>query len=710
MLLAIIFSINPDGKLQVTKYGVRFIRSEDILQLKLHESSTSLAMYHLFQPTLSLPTDLQNLLSVEADPDLTVFFHDLTSSIKKFILHINSKQQISLDGFQRIIIFLHDVNQEVLSECREEWRHKHNFHLVYYYCRMSHGISEIINDFVRLLRDASDNWLSVKLAMEQIAVKCKAGDYPYEEMQQQLKDLEGANTVRLTDNLVTSFGHICQQIVAFSTHLFIVIKCNKQFKSLKVLTKASCIIIACVFSIVAVYMGDDKKLQDIKPNHAWLDMIQSFSIAGNQYLKSRFDRELQISDFNENVFLLQNVKNKLTWLTIIIRKEEEMIAIDKFEKKINNMSKTIEDMSSHAHKFSHITKEAGIILNQLIVDGTLEVTEFGACFRQGADILQLKRYEDPLREGVTNLFRTIAFLPASLQCYLRASNAEPQITTIKSILAHTGQDISSDILKTIRCFCMDLYFHVTGHRSTYNVDQDMLQRAWKIEVIINEMCKFFSESVSFLIGIIGTWGCVTLSLEQILLKCRAGEYTYDEMLHQLNHVKVVESIESYDDFIRSFECLCDDVAGVLRRMHSVILCGIMSETRAKLKWMELVEGSGQVLSQIIIGSFSILATFMGDFELLQEMENMTSNSTLLLHLIRCFSTKIGRWFDERGCIKKMSYGEELRVSDCYGNTILLQDLKEKMGGFRSLTKEAEDAMMTVIHTLKRKADAFSNPI
>lgn len=60
-----------DGYLQVTKFGVRFIREVDFqelkpLELKLLKYSTSLAVSNVLRSTLSLPNDLLNLLASEA--------------------------------------------------------------------------------------------------------------------------------------------------------------------------------------------------------------------------------------------------------------------------------------------------------------------------------------------------------------------------------------------------------------------------------------------------------------------------------------------------------------------------------------------------------------------------------------------------------------------------------------------------------------------
>lgn len=145
--------------LQVAKFGVSFIRNEEIQRLKRLEPSTILEVSKVFQDTLSLPTDLRNLLACEADTDLQKFcssyVDDLTNSIKQFILN-SRRQQNPLNGIHKIINYLHEVNQEVLSESREEWRHAQLYPLVYDYYRISHGISELCNDFVRLVKDVSN--------------------------------------------------------------------------------------------------------------------------------------------------------------------------------------------------------------------------------------------------------------------------------------------------------------------------------------------------------------------------------------------------------------------------------------------------------------------------------------------------------------------------------------------------------------------------
>lgn len=159
----------------MTKFGVCFIHDEDIHQLKRHDDITNGVVYSQFEATLTLPPDLKWYFRA-CNADTTVsscppFIPDLTPSIVKFIL---GKQLHSLDDMNKITKCLVEINQNVLSEWKEEWRQANLFHLVYDHYRISRGTSELYNDFVRFLKDVSVSWRSAKLALEQILVKSTA--------------------------------------------------------------------------------------------------------------------------------------------------------------------------------------------------------------------------------------------------------------------------------------------------------------------------------------------------------------------------------------------------------------------------------------------------------------------------------------------------------------------------------------------------------
>ncbi|KAJ9539479.1 LOW QUALITY PROTEIN: hypothetical protein OSB04_032212 [Centaurea solstitialis] len=612
------FSFAPeDGNLQVTKFGIRLIRDEDILQLKQYEYSTTLDLNNLFRAAFYGPIYLKHCLhACEADTDL----HSSVNSMKTFILEYG-EQKHSLEGIHNIIKSLLEINQEVTSECREEWRNAQLLPFFNDYYRISHGTSGLYNDFVRFLKDTSDSWLSVKLALEQVLIKSRGDDYTCKEMLQQLDDLEAAKSIRFSDNFLTTFARICKHVLTFTRYLDGVIETEKMFKSMKALAKVSCIIIAGIVSILVTYKGGGRSdsseslfsTKDIRSNSMWLHMMEKLSVMspdGRLPLKIHisnsqrsFDRELQIWDFDDNAILLQELKKKMTGSGVYKEKEVEMmIVIDKLGKKIDNISKTIEDMISDAHKYSHDITEVGKTFNQFIADDSeLWVTKF--CFIPLEDILQMKLSEDPMTKA-------------------------------------------------------------------------------------------------------------------ILQRTREGYCTYGEMLQQLNDLEATGTVGFSHNFITSFEYFCEKTADFLRCMGLVIYgnkqftpaisehvtLGIYSN-----KMSTVLKGLGREYSLKIRSILSIVATCMGDFKLLEEMENRVSNLTFF-YPIQCFLEKSGRWFDERGLVQKTSYSEELRIWDCYGNEILLQELKQKMAGFSRLTEENDGEMMTAIHELKRKLDCLSKTL
>nr|GEX15353.1 hypothetical protein [Tanacetum cinerariifolium] len=307
-----------DGKLQVTNSGVRFVRNEDIEKLKLHEYITSMRVYKVFDDILSLPTDMRCLHTCEADTELhssPSVIHDLTDSIIRFIIEYGN-QQDSMDGILKIIKCLLEINQEVISECMEEWRNTQLFQLVNMYYLIS------------------DN------------------DYTHEEMLEQLIDLEAAKSVRFSDSFVRLLTYICKQTVAFGKFLNEEIQGNEKLKSLKVLAKLSSAAIACVFGMVATYMGDSELLQDMKDTRSsamWLHMIEGLSRngGGRFYKKAHqrffnknaglvvmtktkqehqfrklFERELHIRDFYDNAILLQDLKKRMLWFSCMTKENE----------------------------------------------------------------------------------------------------------------------------------------------------------------------------------------------------------------------------------------------------------------------------------------------------------------------------------------------------------------------------------------------------
>ncbi|XP_076955735.1 uncharacterized protein LOC143630671 [Bidens hawaiensis] len=263
------FSVEPhDCKLEVTRSGVQFIQEKHIMQLKKLKGTTANLLHFVFETTLSPPSALLRHMGTCGPVTFlhscyTSINHDLTRIIT-FICDYGN-QQYTLDDMHKIIKRLIELNQGVLSECKEEWRHTKLFPLVYDYYRIIHQISELYNGFLRTLKDAFDSWLSVKLALEQILAKSRTDNgYSYREMLEQLNDLEAAEGIRFCHGFMKSFSFICLQTVAFSRHLNEEIRSIEKCKSMLTLVKVSSMTTACIFSILVTYICTDKQLQEMK--------------------------------------------------------------------------------------------------------------------------------------------------------------------------------------------------------------------------------------------------------------------------------------------------------------------------------------------------------------------------------------------------------------------------------------------------------------
>ncbi|XP_071688322.1 TMV resistance protein N-like [Rutidosis leptorrhynchoides] len=111
------FSVGPgDGNVEVTKFGVRFIREGDTFEPKRHEDSTSMVALQEVQGYIR---------ACEADIDRCPrhsAIHDHTIMTTKF-LHDYGKQQYSLDDIHKILKCVTEITQQVFGEYKEEWRH-----------------------------------------------------------------------------------------------------------------------------------------------------------------------------------------------------------------------------------------------------------------------------------------------------------------------------------------------------------------------------------------------------------------------------------------------------------------------------------------------------------------------------------------------------------------------------------------------------------
>ncbi|MFS7938528.1 hypothetical protein Hanom_Chr05g00440751 [Helianthus anomalus] len=173
------FSVEPeDGNLQVTKFGVRFINKEYISHLKRHEDFMIQVQHHINRKIYE-----KRLVTWKEDTHMDHHIHKLVD----FIFD-HGRQQGSLDAIYQITKGLLEINQGSLGMS--------DYHVIHL------GASVLYNDFVQSVKVTNDGWLSVKLALEQILVKSRAGNYSYKEMLEQLDDLEAAKIVGFSDKYI----------------------------------------------------------------------------------------------------------------------------------------------------------------------------------------------------------------------------------------------------------------------------------------------------------------------------------------------------------------------------------------------------------------------------------------------------------------------------------------------------------------------------
>nr|GEV87406.1 NB-ARC domains-containing protein [Tanacetum cinerariifolium] len=699
--LHVSFSVEPgDNNLQVTKSGVRIICDKDLLQLKVYEESTSEAVDFLFQDTF-VGVDDMGLLSSHS-----LIHNDLTSSTIEFFHYYDTYG--SLGGIHNIIQCLLEMNQKVLIEYKEAWEHGLLLPLAYDFYQINHASSKLYNDFIMLLTDISGSWLCVKMAIEQIVVKSRAEDYTYEEMRQQLDEVEAAKGVRFSNKFVTSFAYICKQTVAFLRNINKENEINEMVKLKQVLARVSGVMIAGIFSMVAAFIGDLElleEMEDITSYSKLLQLIQKFSTESNkwlkeggQHMKASYKRELKIREINVNAILLQELKKRFVGHTSATWKEEMMTAIDNLEKNMNYFSGAIDNMSRHAQTYSHFIGKVGTTLGHFSGYGNLPVPRFGVCFESDQHILQQKLYEDPINEVVSNLFRATLFLPTDLQWLLRH---EALIFCDVRFLFGGG---AVDVLSYIR----DSFIDILEINLEFFKKSQIPGQIWLFSFFNDyyKIClgtsKLYDNFVKLLKNIRGSWLSVKLALQQVIVETEAHIYTFEEnTLQRLNDPDASEALQSTYCFAASFASMCKQIVAFLKHFNQE-----HARTRKKIGGPRLRRFI-KVSNTTVIMVLSAMAAYMGNSKFRQEMNDLgipnfrqemndlSSKSILQLH--RRFSLS-GTYPlpQERDAMMKRSIDRELRIRDFYGN-ILVEELKN-------------ETPLSIVTNLERKINEFSKII
>ncbi|KAJ0762290.1 hypothetical protein HanOQP8_Chr04g0159701 [Helianthus annuus] len=614
------------------------------------------------------------------------------------------EKQHTLLAMRAIVQHLYEINQEVFSECKEEWGHSDLFPLVYDYFGIIHGTSVLCNKGFRLLEAASDSWLTVKLALEQIAAKIRTeNDYGYKEMLEQLNDLEAAKGIRFCDDFFTLFAFVCMRIVSFSRHLYDKIQDMKNCKSMIRLEEVSSITITCIFRILSTYMCTDKQLQELRRANSyctWSDVIKGLLPA------IRRGSELRICDFEVNAVVVQGLKMKMARFASFTRENEEeiMIVINKLEKRMNEILMTIEDMRRDAHLYSLDIREAGIALNQFIVDSNIQLSVTGVRFMP---LNEEQQYESPVSEAMTILYRATLFLiHTDLNRYICACEEAEDSTLIS---CHSIHDITGCIINII-CYASS----VVGERRSlddihivitclHEINQEGFtvisecKEEWRHDPqvfdLVNDYHKIYLQTsqlykdfVRFLKGQCDSRLGIILTLKEFVVNWRQDDY--EAMVWNLNgNGRLTLS----GDFLKSLACTCEQAVAFVRHIDE------------EVQELKSVKVLAKVSSGLIAGVFSVITAYMVEY--IPFPWTAEKHLTWVWsHLIRCFT-----WNSPLRNIPKMV------LNDFLGIDLLLCDVKARIDSFPSAVMygtgvssfAVKEGLMSLLDDAAKRMDKLS---
>ncbi|KAJ0762286.1 hypothetical protein HanOQP8_Chr04g0159661 [Helianthus annuus] len=628
--------------------------------------------------------------------------HYFSKSIA-FISDYEEKQQ-TLVGIHKIVKHLIKVNQEVLSECKEKWSHPDVFPFVYGYFGIIHGTSVLYSEFLKLLKAASDSWLTVKLALEQILAKIRTeNDYGCKEMLEQLNDLEAAKGIRFCDDFFTLFAFICMRIVSFARHLYDKIQDMKKSKSMIRLEEVSSITITCIFRVLSTYMCTDKQLQELRRAHSyhtWLDVITGLLPA------IRCGSELHIGDFEVNAVVLQELKMKMDLFASFTRENELeiMIVITKLEKRMNEILMTIEDMHRDAHLYSLDIREAGITLNQFVVDSNIQLSVTGVPFMP---LNEEQQYESPVSEAMTILYRATLFLiHTDLNRYICACE-EAEYSSL--ISCHSIHDITrciikiicdpsprvgerrslDDIHKVITCLHeinQEGFTIISECKEEWRHDPQVFDLVNGYHKIYLQTSQLYKDFVRFLKGQCDSRLGIILTLKEFVVNWRQDDY--EAMIWNLNGVgRLTLSV----DFLKSLACTCEQAVAFARHIDE------------EVQELKSVKVLAKVSSGLIAGVFSVITAYMVEY--IPFLWTAEKHLTWVWsHLIRCFT-----WNSPLRNIPKMV------LNDFLGIDLLLCDVKARIDSFPSAVMygtgvssfAVKEGLMSLLDDAAKKMDKLS---
>ncbi|KAF5806335.1 putative P-loop containing nucleoside triphosphate hydrolase, leucine-rich repeat domain superfamily [Helianthus annuus] len=332
-------------------------------------------------------------------------------------------------------------------------------------------------------------------------------------------------------------------------------------------------------------------------------------------------------------------------------------------------------------------------------DGNLQVTKFGVRFINKEYILHLKRHEDVMNPARLHII-SISEEEWKIVTCKEDTHMDHHIHKLVDFISDHGRQHGS----------LDAIYQIT--KGLLEINQGSLDAIYQITKCIPNSRKvnryyemgmydyhvlhlgvsvLYNDFIQSVKVTNDGWLSVKLALEQILVKSRADNYSYKEMLQQLDDLEAAKSVGFSDKFIKMLESMF--------RLTLYIVSMVFSVQYYRSLFM------AENMLVFITGILCMVAAYLGEFEPLEAMKQ-TNLKSLFLHLIRASYDK--KCMEDDGWfLRKGSSNNELQILDFYDNGILLQELMNKMGRSSCFTKENEEEMVSVIDRLQKNIHKVS---
>ncbi|MFS7941182.1 putative TIR domain, P-loop containing nucleoside triphosphate hydrolase [Helianthus anomalus] len=343
-------------------------------------------------------------------------------------------------------------------------------------------------------------------------------------------------------------------------------------------------------------------------------------------------------------------------------------------------------------------------------DSNLHVTNFGARFIDNEYMMHLKRPEGSLISTVAG--RCVdAPNPEDHQWYVAACeddanlhhHARKIVDLVDFIFDYGRQQASLDGIYQITKGLLEVNQEFFAVLSGCKIEWKYTQCVSSYYAMSLGASVLYNDFVQSLKDVNDGWVSVKLALEQIVVKRRADNYSYIEILEQLNDIEAPQCIGFSNKFISVLHCVFKHTCNIVPFFNEELRRG----TELSEKKFKRVKVLAKISSITILAVLCMMAAYIGELEPLKELKQSALNS-LWLRLFIPFTDK--RRFFKDGVFIDTHCSSELQISDFYENGIFLQSLMNKMGRASCFTKENEEEMTSVIDKLQMNIHKLSSTI